>query len=343
MARIYFVTNRKPDRKRNPTGFTTELSPDGVANLRYGYADVAGADLDEHEIHVASERWRPDRHRGGLQPGARFGSDAIMAAVRREMAERGRDTLVYVHGYNVTFAEALTTGARLQANLSGYGEGRGLNVAVFSWPSDGSAMPFLAYGNDRQEARASGPAFARAFLKLVDFLRAATPEDECDQHVHLLAHSMGNYLIRHAVQEIRGHYPSRPPRIFDQVVLAAADEDDDTFETDDGLRLLPRMARRVNVYFNRGDLALEVSDKTKANPDRLGTNGPRLPHQVPAKVVQLDCTAVVSGLTEHSYHVDNERVTSDMCETLAGVEADRVAGREYVPDSNRYRALKDPA
>lgn len=342
MERVYFVTNRKPNRKQNPDDFGTEFSDHGLANLRYGFADIEGDDPDDYAISVAAESWKPDYEKGGLLRKPTLGSDEIMSALREDMAQNGRDTLIYVHGYNVSFKEALTTGAQLKRNLSDHGDGAGLNVAVFSWPSNGSAMPYLAYGSDRDESKASGPAFARAFLKLTDFLRGASPEEECDQSVHLMAHSMGNYLLRHAVQEIRAHYPDRPPRLFDEIFMMAADEDDDALEHDHKLRLLPRTARRVNLYFNRGDVALHTSDKTKGNPDRLGTDGPRLPHQTPAKVVQIDCTPVVRGLVEHGYHVGSERLTKDLLAALADVDADLVPGRSYVSDSNRYRLGAEP-
>jgi esterase/lipase superfamily enzyme len=122
--------------------------------------------------------------------------------------------------------------------------------------------------------------------------------------------------------------------------MMAADEDDDTFEHDHKLALLPRLAHRVNVYFNHGDVALEISDKTKGNPDRLGTDGPRLPQQVPAKVSQIDCTPVVTGAIEHSYYIESKRVVEDMLQVLAGKPSDEITGRKYVPESNRYRLTK---
>jgi esterase/lipase superfamily enzyme len=341
MEKVYFVTNRKPNRKEKPTNFGKDFSDDGVASLRYGYAEVSGSKFNRYKIAVADEKLVLDKKRQRVKPTSKLGSAGIMDQVRKEMADNQRDTLIYIHGYNVTFKEALTAGAQLAANLKTHNNNNGVNVVLFSWPSDGSMMPFLAYASDRQDAAPSGPAFARAFLKLADFLQGATPEEECDQKLHLLAHSMGNYVLRHAVQEIRSRYPGRPPRVFDQVFLMAADEDDDAFEHDYKLSLLPRLAHRVNVYFNHGDLALHTSDKTKGNPDRLGTDGPRLPQQVPAKVTQVDCTPVVSGAVEHSYYIDCDRVVTDMLHALAGIPSDEIGSRRYVPESNRYRLLKD--
>lgn len=341
MTRVYFVTNRKPNRKHNPDNFGKDFNEEGVAALRYGYAEVSGEHLDQYEVSVARERLVLDREHGRLDRRKTvLGSREVMAGVREAMLQNGCDTLVFIHGYNVTLRQALTASARLARNFSAHDGGKGVNVVLFSWPSDGSAMPYLAYGSDRQDARPSGPAFARAFLKLADFLHGATPEEECAQRLHLVAHSMGNYVLRHAVQELRSRYPGRPPRVFDQVFMMAADEDDDSFEHAHKLQLLPRMARRVNVYFNNGDVALHISDKTKGNPDRLGTDGPRLPQQVPAKVTQVDCTAVVEGAVEHSYYLDSNRVVDDMLRALAGTPADEIAHRKYVADSNRYRLQK---
>ncbi|WP_284223808.1 alpha/beta hydrolase, partial [Brevundimonas denitrificans] len=205
------------------------------------------------------------------------------------------------------------------------------------WPSDGSMMPFIAYANDRQDAAASGPAFARSFLKLGDYLRGSTPDEACDQKLHLVAHSMGNYVLRHALQEILRQAPGRPPRLFDQIFLMAADEDDDAFEKEHKLKFLPRIAKRVNVYFNNEDRAMAISDKTKGNPDRLGDDGPRIPRSIPGKVTLVDCTDVVSGLVEHSYYLESQRVMMDMKSALLGTPSNLIDGRSYDPETNRYR------
>jgi esterase/lipase superfamily enzyme len=255
------------------------------------------------------------------------------------MIHHARDTVIFVHGYNVSFRQALTSAAQLKRNFSTIKGGPGVNVVLFSWPSDGSMMPYIAYGNDRQDAQASGPGFARGLLKVADFLRGSSAEEACDQRLHLVAHSMGNYVLRHTVQEYVKQSSGRPARIFDQVLLMAADEDDDTFEYDHKMKPLPRLAKRVNVYFNNEDRAMAVSDKTKGNPDRLGDDGPRVPRSIPGKVALIDTTQVVAGLVEHSYFLDTPRVVADMQKVLVGTPTNKIPGREYVPDTNRYRLL----
>lgn len=337
MDTLYFATNRNPVPKKAPTDFGQVFNDDGLGALRFGALEVEGETI---RVQVAKERLRKDAARKQKDgPGSKLGSREVFADVRERMARNSVDTIVYVHGYNVSFREAALAAAQLKRNFGGLHQGKGINVVLFSWPSDGSMMPYVAYANDRQDAAASGPAFARAFLKLSDFLRGSTPEEACEQRLHLVAHSMGNYVMRHALQEIVRQSPGRPPRLFDQIFLMAADEDDDAFEHEHKLKSLPGLAKRVSVYFNNNDRAMAISDKTKGNPDRLGDDGPRLPRSIPGKVSLVDCTNVVSGITEHSYYNDTEKVIDDMARVLQGVPSADIEGRSYDPETNRYRLL----
>jgi len=340
MVKVYFGTNRKLNRKTKPDDFGRGFSEAGLANLRFGMVEVTGEKLDTYDLYLARERLLKDAERkikGGK--GSTLGSLEVFKRVRQKMVAHACDTVIFIHGYNVSFKEALTSAARLKRNFSTVAGRSGVNVVLFSWPSDGSMMPYIAYANDRQDAAASGPAFARGLLKLADFLRGSTSEEACDQSIHLVAHSMGNYVLRHAVQEIVAHSSGRPVRIFDQVFLMAADEDDDAFEHDYKLKSLPRLAKRINVYFNNNDRAMAVSDKTKGNPDRLGDDGPRVPRSIPGKVTLIDCTPVVKSIVGHSYFLDTPTVVTDMKKVLAGTLADKIPNRKYVQETNRYRLV----
>ena len=110
--------------------------------------------------------------------------------------------------------------------------------------------------------------------------------------------------------------------MFDQVFLTAADED--AFEHDHKLKPLPRLAKRVNVYFNNNDRAMAVSDVT----DRLGDDGPRVPRGIPGKVTHIDATRVVRGLVEHSYFLDTQAVVADMRQVLIGTPPAQILRRD---------------
>ncbi|MEZ4386716.1 MAG: alpha/beta hydrolase [Candidatus Krumholzibacteriia bacterium] len=323
MARIYFATNRDPEPPDAPRTFGGHFNPAAFDNLRFGRATVVGKQV--REVTVADETLSADHARARLGSQEIFGE--LLAAMRR-----GADTLVYVHGYNVSFTDALRGGGAIRRALR---TSRGLNVVVFSWPSDGSMLPFLAYKHDRSDARASAAAFARALLKLEAFLVKVRRGAECGARLHLLCHSMGNYVLRYGIQEVR-RQTGGLPRLFDTILLMAADEDYDAFELDFKLAPLPEMGESVNVYFNSGDTALVISDRTKANPARLGSRGPRSPLTVPGNVTLVDASEVVGGLVEHSYFVDEPVVVRDLRAVLAGKAADRIAHRRYVAAQNRY-------
>jgi esterase/lipase superfamily enzyme len=122
----------------------------------------------------------------------------------------------------------------------------------------------------------------------------------------------------------------------------AADEDDDAFEYDHKLKLLPRLCKRANVYFNREDKAMSISDVTKGNPDRLGDDGPRSALLVPAKVTQIDCSQVVTGPIEHSYYKDTKEVVKDMAEVLSGIQPKDINNRQFNPEGRQYELAHKP-
>jgi esterase/lipase superfamily enzyme len=334
MINVYFGTNRNPRPADKPRNFGKHFSSVGLSDLRFGKATVTGNKV-EVTTHKEKLVQLGDAKRTDIAKST-FGSQKLFDDMHNAMHASHRDTVLFIHGYNVSFKEAMKSAAKLAQNFSGVNGGKGVNVACFSWPSDGSMRPWVAYSSDRRDAAASGPAFARGLLKVSDFLRKLTSEQACDQKIHLVAHSMGNYVLRHAVQEIRRQSPGGMPRIFDQIFLMAADEDDDTFEHDHKLKLLPRLGKQVHVYFNRNDHAMAISDTTKGNPDRLGDDGPRAPFQVPGKVTQIDCTPAVTGLIEHSYFLDEPKVIADMAQVLEGVDPASVVGRNFLDDRNRF-------
>ncbi len=211
---------------------------------------------------------------------------------------------------------------------------------LFTWPSDGSLLPFKAYASDRDDARASGVALGRGIQKLANFLRGTNPQDYCGQSVHLLAHSMGNYAVRHAVQNIKASAGSNIRRLFDQVLMMAADEDDDAFELDYKLAPLPQLARRVSLYCNPSDEALVTSDVTKGNPDRLGASGPRNARLLPDKVTVVNTEKVIQPLkdrTGHQYYRLNPAVRRDVLQVLAGVAPQDIKQRVFVPETKSFR------
>jgi len=335
--KVFFATNRNHQPGNKLQTFGGKFNPDGVAALRFGYAEfnrgASGPQLAG--VTVYPERTTPTGIKGG--------SERFLDDLRLLMKSGLSDTLVFIPGFNVTFTGALDAAARLADGV--VVEGRRVNVVLFSWPSDGQAVPLMSYYSDREDARASGPALARAYLKLRDYLLKLDSQEYCQRRLHLLAHSMGAYVLRQGLQALIAKEPGALNRFFEQILLAAPDEDDDTFEHDSKLQLLPKLARQVTVYFNPNDRALLISDKTKSNPDRLGSDGPRLIDMIPKKIVLVDCRNVAGDadpLVLHSYYIRSPAMARDLTEVLRGSPPEGIGNRIFVAEQRTWRLVAEP-
>jgi esterase/lipase superfamily enzyme len=381
MARldVYFATNRRHrGRDRwNPSGYGTDWSRDGAENLRFGrvslqydarkaakhlqtdvrfgsgdgsaLADYLSEQRDRATIEAFEEsldKREPDTTQGAH----RFGSTQLLGDLQIAMREQGCDVLVYIHGFKVSWWDAVGSAASLELMLNHRrnANAKYVRVVLFTWPSDGAMIPYWSYFSDRSAAATSGAAVGRAFLKLRDYLIEARREDResgrqhCPHAIHLLCHSMGNYVLQNMLARVQEFsVGGKPPRIFEHVFLCAADVADDVFEPNGPLRRLPEMAANVSIYHNAEDVAMPVSDYTKGNSDRLGWRGVSRPAELDGRVHQVDCTPIVTGLVEHDYYRKG-RVSADIRQSIDGVDLDhwqrhRVAVKNGWPNIWRMR------
>lgn len=361
--KLYYGTNRRHSGKDkwNPTGYGADLSLSGMENLRFGAVTLPYDDLEaQKHLHktlsygvgdgsglskylykkrrnakIEAFRETLDVHETDSDE-TKLGSSRTFAELQAAM-NNGCDVLVFVHGFNVSWWEAVASAMSLQLLLNEKNPSKQVLIFLYTWPSDGKQIPYWSYFSDRADAESSGAAIGRGFLKLRDYLMKArriarsNDEDYCHQSIHLLCHSMGNYVLQNALRRTEEFSAGgKPPRLFDQVFLCAADVDDDVFEKDKGLRRLPEMAETVTIYHNRGDLSMPVSDHTKGNSDRLGLRGANRPADLDARIHQVDCSEIVSGLVEHSYY-QRGRVNMDIRQSIDGIMPDDTTVRSREP------------
>lgn len=354
-TKLYFATNRAHEgaNQWKPTGYGKKFSSDGHENLRFG--ELSLSYNPEKVEDCLTKKFKKGRVGDGeklsavLMPSAKkanitayedytattdkpiaFANNSSTVFFRNIKGNmmQGADVLIFIHGYNVSWDSAVASAAALQLSLNAQrkkGE-KEIIVVLFSWPSNGSMMPFAAYKSDRVDARNSGASIGRGILKLRDFLatlkRDALKDNEklCGSNIHLLCHSMGNYVMRNAIEKkLIGYSRGRMPRIFQHVFLCAADVNDDALENpNNGFSRLHELAANVSVYHNQEDFALHISDATKNEADRLGQSGSAHPALVHNKVHQVDCTPIVRGFTEHSYYLW-ATVNYDIRQSIQGI------------------------
>ncbi len=124
----------------------------------------------------------------------------------------GHKVLIFVHGYNTRFEEAVYRFAQIVHDAR-------VDVApvLFTWPSGGSVVEYVY---DRDSAMYSRDAFETVLQALVD--------DKNVGSISILAHSMGNYLAVEALRQMAIRDHGLPSKIRD-VMLASPDIDVDVF------------------------------------------------------------------------------------------------------------------
>ncbi len=341
---VHFATNRDEIlRDGEVIGFGSGLNQLSPLWVRYGTAEML-AQKKGNPFGVSKLSVAPEAIKGapGVPADAAqvLGSAAVFNGLRAKMVANKADLVLMLHGYACDMPNALSNAAEIKTQWGT--KANPLETAVFAWPSDGNIVPIIAYASDRDDARSSAKAVSRALLTFIAYLRKLTKEELCGRNIHLVAHSMGNYVLRNTLQAMISELGGKAlPRVFKNISLMAADEDDDAFEHADKLARLPELGEAVHVYFARNDRAMTISDVTKGNPDRLGSTGPRTLTSLPQKVTLVDCTDVseTSPITDarHQYYRKRPEVLTDIRAVIAGTPAEAIAGREWIPARFSYR------
>ena len=220
--------------------------------------------------------------------------------------KRGRQIVIYVHGYYTTFRRAADDAFAIARTLRFPGP-----VIVYSWPSKVTSR--LSYVNDEDNAGWSGVHFRDVLTTLL--------KKYPGMPISFIAHSLGARFVADGLDFIRH---GTCPKCIGRALFFAPDIDTDTLRT--GLTaagrcsgrppLRPAHAAPVTLYVSNKDVALRQS-QTLHGHQRAGQAGSEL----------LLCNGVdtidvgyfkSSDKFGHSYHTD-KRVTDDARDAFAGL------------------------
>jgi len=182
------------------------------------------------------------------------GSNGMIRAMRQQSP--GKETLVFVHGYNNTFSDAVYRFAQIRADFDVTGPG-----VLYSWPSAGDPR---GYAYDRDSVLYSRDDFQYVLESLT-----AAP----DEKVLLLAHSMGAQLV---METLRQAALAGDRRVLDRisgVVLMAPDIDPDLFRRQ--VAAIGKLPQPFLIFVSRKDRVLSLSGLLFGRKPRLGViDGP---------------------------------------------------------------------
>lgn len=265
---------------------------------------------------------------------------------KRLDAASKKEVLLYVHGFNETFATAAYTAGELCHFM-----GREQVCAFFTWPASSTGNFLTSYTTTTESAD-----YAVEHLKKTIRMLAASPAVEGMQ---LLAHSRGTAVMLKAVRELvleaisAGIEPINAYKI-DHLVLLSPDIDVDIagqqitgFMSDPDLATvwpearLPRVLKRgLTIYASPADRALLVSKILFRSRSRVGQLQPEdispRAQQFFHKVGRLYLISYLGERTDtfgHSYFTTNPEVSSDLIQMIRYGKELGEPGRELIQTS----------
>lgn len=260
-----------------------------------------------------------------ISKSAWFAKVAGAAEVRRtEQNVPIGDVLIYVHGFNNDLDSVLRRHRLIQKGLKALGF-KGV-VASFDWPSADSALNYL---EDRTDAKLTALRLVSdGIAPLTAFMR-----QDCQISVHVLAHSMGAFVLREALDDA----DDRRALVttgwsLSQVMICAGDVSADSMGPSPVSSSLYRHSIRLTNYSNPYDAVLSISNAKRVGVSpRVGRIG--LPANAPAKGVNVDVGIYYdehrekfAGIpnSDHSFYFSSPMFLKDVYLTLLG-EIDRAA------------------
>jgi esterase/lipase superfamily enzyme len=298
---VFFVSNRVlTGPADDPASYGGAIQPTNTGQgMVYGSAFVGGLDLASNDAGTITS----------IQETA-LGQFPPQAAA--DLGDGNRNLLIFIHGFDNSFSDAITRAAFNQAWLAESGlPGTATSVVSFAWPSRGHAISFPVPWDDYkadQKMAADSAYHLMCFLENLEPILTAAQAN--NQRTFLLAHSMGNLALEGAVAQWTQN-GNGTAKLFDCVVLAAGDCSFDSFAKADtaGMAGLADLTERISIYYSHADDVLKLSNLINGVA-RLGQDGPQNRTDVslfpPSKFQMVDATGYqdynFNLLTSHQYY-----------------------------------------
>jgi esterase/lipase superfamily enzyme len=211
--------------------------------------------------------------------------DAVAASDTPEL-------LLFVHGYNVSFKEAVQKTAFLAHRLGFDGP-----AMLFSWPSASGTEQYFEDQTSAEDALGDLQAF---LVGLATNSNAA--------RIHVVAHSLGARTLTDAFIDAVNDGQLPDPSPFGEIVLAAADIDAEAFRQEKGA-VLKSGCDRVTLYVSGKDEVLDLSEEIHGGP-RVGNCCDQI--VTIAGIETIDASKLRACFLGHSYYSDSTVATEDL-------------------------------
>ncbi len=222
------------------------------------------------ERKVGSVQWPSalpgDPKRDFVTVSADYIDHKAFASAIADTARRTRNprVLIFVHGFNNRFDDAVYRFAQIVHDSKAEAV-----PILFTWPSRGTVQ-LKSYAYDRESANYSRDALE----DLIDQIAAYPHIHE----IHLLAHSMGNWVTLEALRgRAMRHARLRGKDKVKQAMLVAPDIDVDVFRAT--IKRMGPNRPKMLLFASRDDGALSLSKQIWGGVDRIGEVGATEPYR----------------------------------------------------------------
>jgi esterase/lipase superfamily enzyme len=289
VQRIHFVTDRALIENSRTLEFSGYRAP--TECYTFGYCDVS-IPRDHRLGRLESPALTHFEFRPNPQNHVVVVSSDVMTQQAFESSFSNSRVLMFIHGYNVGFTDAVRRTAQIAYDTAHDGM-----AICYSWPSQHDV---LTYAADAQNAVWTAPHLHHLFSGLCN---------ASAQNIDVIAHSMGSQalvLSLHPSTDLSGIR-------LRNVILAAPDIDAAILRHNIGA--MQDLATKSTLYASCNDKALQTSKRINGYP-RAGDTGAGI--FIEPGVETIDVSAVNTDFLGHSYFGNNLSVVSDLYYLIKG-------------------------
>lgn len=289
LVKVHFGTNRKRNAKSLDSQATPFFNCQNAGRLTYGTLNVTvDANHPVGDIKKSVHLYEPP---------AILQEREFLKQLREDLARQsGRQLLVFVHGYNVTFENAAKRTAQIKHDLPFDGE-----AAFFSWPSRGK---LLGYWADEKSVCEAEPYLEEFLVKLARESHARS--------IYIIAHSMGNRAFTAVYPRVRAALPGNTS--IKEIMLAAPDIDAGVFRREIAPQLMGAGCN-TTLYSSGRDKALWGSFLMHGFTKRAGQQVIGLFGLENVDASSTDTSKLGLG---HSYYAEQIGLLTDLRDLIKG-------------------------
>ncbi|MEN1729537.1 MAG: alpha/beta hydrolase [Pseudomonadota bacterium] len=252
---ILVATTR--ERATDPAVFLTGERAEG---LDFAYTEVSVPPSHQPGKIERSSGPIPDPRQHFVVSEGRYvdGPASFQSMVDRSLAalpEDDRSVLIFVHGYNTDFTDALLRLTQFVHDTQFTGV-----PVLFSWASRGQVAGYLYDLNSTYVARDGLEQLAG----LLDETQA--------QHFDVVSHSMGNYLVLETMRQLELQGRLANSDRIGSIILASPDVDIDVFQAQ--WQRITADREKFFILISQDDRALRLSRRLAGGVSRVGNADP---------------------------------------------------------------------